>query len=255
MCVDISTLSANQLNLNVALFIPIGSIEVHGPTLPIGTDTYIAMAFAQKFAEKVEGVTFPPIFVGLCPNTNHFKGTVSVTHASFVTYIAELCKSLVSQGVREIILVNIHNGNDAALKIVVESVFDENGYPLYYLNPYTCEKEQLDLLFFNGLDNSYKEAALLFASLQILGLDEVQLNLLELIEDQQSSRPGELNILRKYGYVGFAYEQEAQHIAGRKNVNVNLGLQYIDTVTETIPDILASLSKHMERSKKTDKRK
>jgi len=252
---DFASLPADQLNPNAAVFVPIGSIEIHGPSLPTATDTFIAMAFARKFAQKVEGLALPPVFVGVCPNTNRFTGTVSVTHAGFMAYIKGLCLSLIHQGVREIILVNIHGGNDAPLKIVVEEIFSEAGHPIYYLNPYTIKKEQFDPLFFDGVDNSYKEAALLLASLQILGLDEIRSSLPEIEEDQQVSRPEELNTLRRQGYVGFAYDQEAQHIAGRKNVDLEVGLKYIDQVTEAIPELIASLSKHVKRYGKLDRGK
>ncbi len=250
---DFASLSSDQANPDVPMFVPVGSIEIHGPILPTGTDTFIAMAFAQKFAQKVGGLAFPPVFVGVCPNTNRFKGTVSVTHSGFITYIKDLCLSLIHQGIRKIILVNIHSGNDAALKIVVEEIFTKLSHPIYYFNPYIFKREQLDPLLFDGQDNSYKEAALLAASLQVLNHGEIRFGSTNDDEDHLISRPDEMNLLRKYGSVGFTYYEEAQHIAARKNVNLTAGLEYIERVTESIPELITSLSKHIERCASLDK--
>ena len=119
--------------------------------------------------------------------------------------------------------------------------------PVYYINPYTFLKNELDPELFDGKDNSYKEAALLAASLQILNLGEIKLSSTNLGEDLIVSRPDELNLLRKYGDVGFTYYEEAQHIAARNNVNRTAGLEYIELVTESIPELISGLSKHIER--------
>ncbi|MBN1427083.1 MAG: creatininase family protein [Anaerolineae bacterium] len=244
---DFAYLSSHQIRTDVPLFVPVGAVEAHGPTLPIGTDTLIAMAFAHRFAQKVQGLVLPPVFVGVCPNTNRFRGSMHVTHASFVAYVRDLCVSLMLQGFRAIVLVNIHNGNDAALKVVVEEIFIEFSHPVYYINPYVCRSSQLDRSLLNGLDNSHKEATLLAAALEVLGLSEVGLGLPSVEADQLVERPAELEILRRYGTVGFAYTEEAQHIAARKSVDVLTGLKYIEGVTELVPELISNLDTHIKR--------
>jgi creatinine amidohydrolase len=76
-------LPSNKIDFDSPVFLPVGSIEIHGSTLPLGTDSIIAMAFALKAAEKVHGMTLPPVYFGICPNTGRFRQTISVTHEGF----------------------------------------------------------------------------------------------------------------------------------------------------------------------------
>jgi creatinine amidohydrolase/Fe(II)-dependent formamide hydrolase-like protein len=39
--------------------LPVGSVEMHGPHQPIGTDTLIAKAFALRIAEQADGLVIP----------------------------------------------------------------------------------------------------------------------------------------------------------------------------------------------------
>jgi creatinine amidohydrolase/Fe(II)-dependent formamide hydrolase-like protein len=129
---------------------------------------------------------------------------------------------MVGKGFKKLMVINIHKGNDAAIKVTIERIFAEPGHPLFYINPYTFMKDELDPEIFNGKDNSYKEASLLYAALHVLCLDGSSSVLDRAFEDEMRDLPEELNLLRKYGTVGFAYFQEPQHVSGRKDVDMNL---------------------------------
>ena len=239
--------SSNRLDFNAPLFIPVGSVEIHGNALPLGTDTFIAMAFAEKFADKVGGIIIPPIYFGICPSTGRFRETISVTHEGFILYLKNILRGLIENKFKRIVIINIHDGNHAAIKSVVESTFMEKEYPVYYINPYNFMKDELDQKLFNGKDNSYKEACLLFASLKVLGLKESKMNIDKANRDSNVNRPEELNILRRYGWVGFTYYKEEQHVGVRKDVDVSLGLQYLESAANKIPELMENLNKHVKR--------
>ncbi len=120
---DYISLSSNKVNTDLPVFIPVGSIEIHGKTLPLGTDTYIAMASAKKFAQKVQGVTFPPVILGICSSTGRFKETVSLTHEGFILYLKDIVSDLIARGFDKIVIINIHKENDTAIRVVVRDAF------------------------------------------------------------------------------------------------------------------------------------
>ncbi len=246
------SLTSDKVNTSDIVFIPVGSVEVHGPSLPLGTDTFIAMAFAKKFAEKVKGTTLPPVSYGICPNTNRFKGTISVTHEALISYLTDICNSLKDNNFRNIIIINIHKGNDTAIKLLVEQFFIETRFPIYYINPYAFAKEELDQKLFTDKDNSYKEASLLIASLKILGLDK-SVSYKNAKKDNRTSLPQEINTLREYGTVGYAYYKEAEHIGVRKDVDSELGLKYINHAAEKVPELINSLKKHFSHINRLNK--
>jgi creatinine amidohydrolase/Fe(II)-dependent formamide hydrolase-like protein len=202
--------------------LPVGSLETHGRSLPYGTDTLIAEAFALDFACEVEGVVFPAFAYGFCPNTACFQGTVSPPAQVLMPFLSAVCRDLV-QICPKLVVVNIHNGNDAVIKTVVDDLFQTSGISLYYLNPYTFLGEE-DGGVFAGQDNSYKEAALLLASLEVLEAPHKSGFLPD--ADECYTRPKDMQQLRRHGALGFSYPEEQAHIAARKDVDVDAGLRY-----------------------------
>src|SRR5690606_19636383 len=66
--------------------LPVGSLEQHGPHLPVWTDSFIAHALACRAAEEardVPAVVLPPIWTGLSEHHFPFGGTISVDYATF----------------------------------------------------------------------------------------------------------------------------------------------------------------------------
>ena len=244
-------LPSHRINTVSPVFLPVGSLEIHGRSLPLGTDTIIAAAFSFKFAEKTGGTILPPLHYGVCPNTGTYRETVSISHEGFISYAGDILRSFIKKGFERIIVVNIHKGNDAAINLLIETIFMECDLPVYYLNPYTFLKDELDPELFDGKDNSYKEASLLLAALHILGFDESRTNLETAQADETVKRPENLRILKTYGTVGFRYLEEAQHIGARKNVDRDSGLRYIERASERIPEIMRNFDMLILRHKET----
>jgi creatinine amidohydrolase len=98
-----------------AIIIPTGSLEQHGLHLPLEHDTasvyYISCAAAKKLYPKV--LVCPPIPIGLSPH--HLKWPLAITLESktFVEILIQTCKSINHYGIKNIIILNGHGGNNA----------------------------------------------------------------------------------------------------------------------------------------------
>jgi len=57
--------------------LPVGSVEVHGPHMPTGTDSLIVYNVAKMAAEKEEAVVLPPLYYAYVPENKHFPGEQS----------------------------------------------------------------------------------------------------------------------------------------------------------------------------------
>ena len=60
--------------------LPMGSIERHGPHLPVGCDTIAVEAVARGAAEEEPAVVFPALYFGQIAEARHQPGTVSLDH-------------------------------------------------------------------------------------------------------------------------------------------------------------------------------
>lgn len=229
-------LTSKDVSAKKICLLPVGSIESHGKGLPLGTDSLIAQAFAHAFACKVNGLALPVLPYGFCPNTARFKGTITPGAEALYDYLKDICLSLLENKFRRIIILNIHKGNDALIKMMVDDVFQSYGLSIYYVNPYTFLGEKVNHSIFDGKDNSYKEACLLLASLKILN-DKINPTYIS-NRDESIPRHSELESLRYHGTLGFTYPDEKYHIATRKDVDINKGIVYFKMAEEKIKELV-----------------
>ena len=97
--------------------VPLGSIEQHGPHLPLFTDSLIVSHVSDR-VEKLRTnsiVVLPVQWLGHSPHHRRF-GCVSADLNPYVGMICAVCRSLVHIGVRKILLLNGHGGNDTPCK-------------------------------------------------------------------------------------------------------------------------------------------
>jgi len=96
--------------------IPVGSLEQHGPALPVGTDWMIAEHFGRTVGEKSDKVMVAAaVPYGHALYHNDFEGTMAVCTPTLVTYVSELCEQLIKYGFTHILFVNAHGGNNNPL--------------------------------------------------------------------------------------------------------------------------------------------
>jgi creatinine amidohydrolase len=108
------------------LAIPLGSLEQHGPHLPLDTDTRIASAVTAGLALRCDddGVAVavavaPAVPYGASGEHADFPGTLLVGHGVLADTLVELVRSS-RRSFAGVVLVNAHGGNEEALRVVEE---------------------------------------------------------------------------------------------------------------------------------------
>jgi creatinine amidohydrolase len=95
--------------------IPIGSIEQHGPHLPISTDSDIVTEISFRLSKKINGLLLPTISYGI--SDEHFPFfNLSVKKSTLARILGDLCESLIKNGISRILIINGHYGNLDSLK-------------------------------------------------------------------------------------------------------------------------------------------
>lgn len=93
-----------------------GSIEQHGPHLPLGTDTILGYALADGVARKMGNTLVAPVIrPGLSEHHMHFPGSLTLSKATFQATVREIVSSYVRHGFKRIAITYSHGGNAAAL--------------------------------------------------------------------------------------------------------------------------------------------
>ena len=110
---------------SVAL-IPVGSIEQHGPHLPISTDSDIVSHIAKQVSNKNGFLLLPTIQYGVSFEHHPFFNMSISTH-TLQKILVELCISLSKNGINTVIILNGHHGNQNALQKLQDKVFKISG--------------------------------------------------------------------------------------------------------------------------------
>jgi creatinine amidohydrolase len=98
------------LKLTRTVFIPFGSLEEHGPHLPLSTDTIHAYEVGKKAAESVPMFVAPPVHYGNCRSTNCHPGTVSISTSTLKGLLKDIVGSLRNHGIRNFLVLTGHAG-------------------------------------------------------------------------------------------------------------------------------------------------
>ena len=97
------------------LVVPLGSLEQHGPHLPMDTDTRIASAVASRACAGRRGVAVaPPVAIGASGEHADFPGTLSIGTEALALLLVELGRHA-SLHWPATLLVNGHGGNVTAI--------------------------------------------------------------------------------------------------------------------------------------------
>lgn len=95
--------------------IPVGSIEQHGPHLPVSTDSDIVSEIARRLSEKTDLMLLPTINYGVSFE-HHPRFNLSIPKSTLQKFLIDLCTSLSKNKINQIIILNGHHGNQPSLK-------------------------------------------------------------------------------------------------------------------------------------------
>lgn len=92
--------------------LPAGIIEKHGPHLPLSTDLILSREIASRAAELEYALVFPEFYFGQIYEAKHQPGTVAYSPELVWKMLEETCDEMSRNGVKKIIIVNGHGGNN-----------------------------------------------------------------------------------------------------------------------------------------------
>ena len=111
------------------IIIPVGSMEQHGPHIPIDNDSFSSITIAERAVwqarkQNIKILIAPPILYGISWYHKEFPGTITISHQLYINFIIEYCECLIKGGFKNLLLFNAHGGNANALNIAVDIIYD-----------------------------------------------------------------------------------------------------------------------------------
>ena len=106
--------------------VAVGSIEQHGPHLPVVMDTLAGDELARRIAEELgDAVAAPTIRPGCSGHHMDFPGTITISPETLMDLIRAYCHSLAEHGFEHLVIVPTHGGNFAPVNTVVPEIARE----------------------------------------------------------------------------------------------------------------------------------
>jgi creatinine amidohydrolase len=129
-----------RLNARSILCLPIGSIEQHGPHLPLNTDVVLAEEFTRRiiarWGETYDLWQLPTLAVSLAREHQWAPGTLSLSVETMKLLLCELAREITrSLQVRNLAIINGHGGNRGILEALAQDLRADFGLNICVLHP------------------------------------------------------------------------------------------------------------------------
>jgi creatinine amidohydrolase len=107
----------------LTVILPLGSLESHGPHLPLGTDALTVYLLALDVASRVpKTAVLPPVNYGMSEHYRDFPFTVSLQAETETAIIRDILESVYREGIRRVFILNGHDGNIPSIEIAARQV-------------------------------------------------------------------------------------------------------------------------------------
>lgn len=111
---------------NTIAVLPVAATEQHGPHLPVSTDSSIMQGMLETVVDLAPAdldIRILPIqCVGKSNEHQHAPGTLTIPVTTLIDHWVELGHSVARAGIRKVVLVNSHGGNEEVMGIVAREL-------------------------------------------------------------------------------------------------------------------------------------
>ncbi len=145
-----------QIPYKIAM-LPIGATEPHNLHMPYGTDTLTTTILGDLICEKAHSMgakvaLLPAIPYGVNTNQLSYPMVISLNPSTLDVVIRDIIVSLETQGVRKLVLLNGHGGND--FKHTLREFYGKTQVHLSLINWYQVAADYYDELFTDAGDHA-----------------------------------------------------------------------------------------------------
>lgn len=136
----LSSPELRELDTNGALVVlPLGSMEQHGPHLPLTTDAIIADGLLDHALARLSPTAhvwrLPCLAYGKSNEHIGFPGTISLSHASLSSVLIDVAHSVREAGFERLAFLSGHGGNSPTMDVVARDLHAATGLTCFCIDP------------------------------------------------------------------------------------------------------------------------
>ncbi len=121
---NLASPQVSNLDRNMVVVVPFGSVEQHSLHLPLGTDSIIGEAIARRLEQELPErvLVLPMMWLGCSRHHMDFAGSLTAEIETFIDVGEQLVSSMAEHGFRNFILLNSHGGNVNKVSLMAEKL-------------------------------------------------------------------------------------------------------------------------------------
>jgi creatinine amidohydrolase len=122
------------------LLLPVGTVEEHGPHLPVSTDaviaTRVAAAVATAMGSEIPLLVLPTVWTGYsAKEMSRWPGTIRVQPETLIAMLFDVCTSLIDMGFHKIVILDCHGHHSGILNVTARKIADARGIYMAVTSP------------------------------------------------------------------------------------------------------------------------
>lgn len=115
--------------------VPLGSIESHGPHLPLGSDPIKTDNLVRHIVEQETVAVLPTVPYSYVAAARVLPGAIHIPSALLIDWMEQICDEIHRNGFNKIVLLHGHGGNVALHQMICSRMLEkEKPYALYSLS-------------------------------------------------------------------------------------------------------------------------
>ncbi len=124
---DATWQEVESFSREAVVLIPTGSLEQHGPHLPLFTDTLLVTAVARRVEQEMPDkiLLTPPLWLGASAHHLKFAGSLSAELEGYVRAIGGVVRPLLSHRFYRFYVINGHGGNTSFNDVALRALKSE----------------------------------------------------------------------------------------------------------------------------------
>lgn len=178
--------------------LPTSCIERHAHHLPLATDMYIARELCTRTAALEKAVVFPDFIFTQILEARCYPGTIAIDPDLILKLLENVCREIARNGLKKIVIVNAHGGNNALLPYLSQSqLVSQRDYVIYTAEPSLAPEETSTLESkwgITGLDHAgaVETSMIMVARPELVHADQIR-------DDGEGQPQGRLKSIMDHG--------------------------------------------------------